>query len=34
MSVVVYFLNNNGVGAPIWIIFYCIDYLPDEVIGT
>ena len=33
MGVVVYLLSNNGVGAPIRIIFYYINYLTDEVVG-
>ena len=33
MSVVVYFLGDNGVGAPIWVVFYDVYCLSDEVVG-
>ena len=33
VSMIVYFLGNNEVGAPIRVVFYGVDCLLDEVIG-
>ena len=33
MNVVVYFMDNDGVIAPVWVIFCDIYYLLDKVVG-
>jgi hypothetical protein len=34
VSVTTNFMGNEGVDAPIWIVFSYIDYLADEVVGS
>jgi hypothetical protein len=33
VGMIVYFLGNNGVGAPVRVVFYGVDGLPYEVVG-
>ena len=33
MGVIYYFLDDNRMNTPIWIIFYDVDYFADEVVG-